>query len=175
MNQKIDIRETLPTDRKTLENLYPTVFPDEDLIPLLRDLLNEKDNVFSFTATCNEMLVGHVVFTMCHILEGNEKSGLLGPVAVHPSMQKQGIGSALIQKGLSRMKEEGAGHIYVFGDPAYYGRFGFTSTHHVMPPYDLPQEWKTAWQSLCLDDTNPNPKGMLSVPKPWSHPELWLP
>ena len=49
----------------------------------------------------------------------------LAPVAVHPSFQKQGIGSALIREGLDRAKKDRWRCVFVLGDPAYYGRFGF--------------------------------------------------
>ena len=175
MRSGFDIRESLPTDREALEDLYPAAFPDEDLIPLLRDLLSEEDGVFSFVAISNGVLVGHIVFTMCGIAGRGEQVGLLGPLAVHPDVQRQGIGSALIQEGLSRLKSEGAAQVQVLGDPAYYGRFGFQPDGNVAPPYDLPREWQTAWQSLSLQGTKHGFSGTLSVPKPWRQPALWAP
>jgi putative acetyltransferase len=49
----------------------------------------------------------------------------LAPVAVRPSFQKQGVGATLIREGLDRAKDEGWMCVFVLGDPAYYGRFGF--------------------------------------------------
>lgn len=175
MRSGFDIRESLPTDPEALKDLYPAAFPDEDLIPLLRDLLSEEDGVFSFVAISDGMLVGHIVLTMCGIAGRGEKVGLLGPLAVHPDVQRQGIGTALIREGLNRLKSEGAAQVQVLGDPAYYGRFGFQPDDNVTPPYDLPGEWQTAWQSLSLLGTKPGFGGTLSVPKPWRQPALWAP
>ncbi|MFG1404260.1 GNAT family N-acetyltransferase [Xanthobacter sediminis] len=50
--------------------------------------------------------------------------GLIGPLAVLPSRQRQGIGTALIAEALRRLRETCRGAALV-GDPAYYGRFGF--------------------------------------------------
>ncbi len=49
----------------------------------------------------------------------------MGPVAVTPERQKQGIGSALIREGLERLRQAGYELLVVEGSPAYYPRFGF--------------------------------------------------
>lgn len=49
----------------------------------------------------------------------------LGPVSVAPDLQGRGIGSALIQEGLSQVRASGAKGCVVLGDPGYYLRFGF--------------------------------------------------
>ncbi len=50
--------------------------------------------------------------------------GLIGPLAVLPSRHRQGIGSALMEEAIRRLRQGGRGAALV-GDPAYYGRFGF--------------------------------------------------
>jgi putative acetyltransferase len=67
-------------------------------------------------------VIGHVLFSK---LKAPMKALGLAPVAVHPSFQRQGIGLALIREGLALAKEEGWTCVFVLGDPAYYGRFGF--------------------------------------------------
>jgi putative acetyltransferase len=52
----------------------------------------------------------------------------LGPVSVLPEYQRQGIGGALIQEGLSRLKGLGARGCCLVGHPEYYKRFGFQNT-----------------------------------------------
>jgi putative acetyltransferase len=49
----------------------------------------------------------------------------LGPIAVAPRHQGQGVGSALVQQGLELLRARGAAGCLVLGEPAYYGRFGF--------------------------------------------------
>jgi putative acetyltransferase len=46
-------------------------------------------------------------------------------VSVLPEYQRQGIGKALIQNGLSRLAELNAKGCCLVGDPGYYKRFGF--------------------------------------------------
>lgn len=49
----------------------------------------------------------------------------LGPVAVRPDRQRQGVGRELIFGALDRARAEGWDAVFVLGDPAYYARFGF--------------------------------------------------
>lgn len=50
--------------------------------------------------------------------------GLIGPLVVLPSRHRQGIGTALMEEALRRLRVTSRGAALV-GDPAYYGRFGF--------------------------------------------------
>ncbi|MEH6404554.1 MAG: N-acetyltransferase [Sneathiella sp.] len=52
---------------------------------------------------------------------------LLGPIAVSPNKQGEGIGIALIEESLSLAKEMGHKAVILVGDPDYYKRFGFTN------------------------------------------------
>jgi predicted N-acetyltransferase YhbS len=51
---------------------------------------------------------------------------LLGPVAVHPTRQGEGIGALLIVDALERAREAGWTRVVLVGDEPYYRRFGFT-------------------------------------------------
>lgn len=60
---------------------------------------------------------------------------LLGPVAVHPTHQGEGLGAMLIQGGLDAARNRGWARVMLVGDAPYYGRFGFTKLDDVeMPP-----------------------------------------
>ncbi len=50
---------------------------------------------------------------------------LLGPIAVHPIRQGEGVGARLMADGLSRAREAGWTRVALVGDAPYYGRFGF--------------------------------------------------
>jgi len=52
---------------------------------------------------------------------------LLGPLAVDPNMHKAGIGGALMRHAICEAARLGHGAVLLMGDPAYYGRFGFSS------------------------------------------------
>ena len=179
MIDRLNIRESLPSDLAAIERLYPDAFPDEDLLPLVRDLLREESMVLSLVGIIDKSLAGHVIFTTCGTTAGTDadtdKLALLGPLAVAPVWQRQGIGTAIVRAGLQRLENAGVTQVYVLGDPAYYGRLGFVPEVGVTPPYPLPAEWDGAWQSMSLGGAEPPRRGKLSVPRPWRQPRLWAP
>lgn len=167
------IRPGMPADRAAIEAFYPAAFPEEDLLPLLRALL-VADGVLSLVATADDgQVVGHVAFTDCSVADDAARAVLLGPLAVTPARQGRGIGSALVRAGLDRLAAAGPARVFVLGDPAYYGRFGFAAEAGVIPPYPLPDEWAGAWQSLALGGAGAPPPAPLSVPPVWQDPALW--
>ena len=66
---------------------------------------------------------------------GGEDSLLLGPVAVHPTRQGEGLGGLLINESLSEGRRLGWERVLLVGDAPYYRRFGFSRLDGVeMPP-----------------------------------------
>ncbi|MBV0890536.1 N-acetyltransferase [Paracoccus sp. Z118] len=60
---------------------------------------------------------------------------LLGPVAVHPTAQGEGLGGMLMRESLSRAEAMGWSRVMLVGDAPYYSRFGFSRLDEVeMPP-----------------------------------------
>lgn len=79
----------------------------------------------SLVAEVNEQLVGHIAFSPVTVSDGSQDWYGLGPVSVLPEFQRRGIGRALIQKGISRLKDLGAKGCCLVGHPQYYRKFGF--------------------------------------------------
>lgn len=66
---------------------------------------------------------------------GGRRALLLGPVAVHPTRQGEGLGGALMEDSLGRARDLGWPRVLLVGDAPYYGRFGFARLKGVeMPP-----------------------------------------
>ncbi|HHW33436.1 MAG TPA: N-acetyltransferase [Paracoccus solventivorans] len=64
-----------------------------------------------------------------------QKVLLLGPVAVHPTAQGEGLGGLLMRESLSRAAAMGWQRVMLVGDAPYYSRFGFSKLDGVeMPP-----------------------------------------
>lgn len=60
---------------------------------------------------------------------------LLGPIAVHPTRQSEGLGALLISESLARARAMGWARVLLVGDAPYYRRFGFARLDDVvMPP-----------------------------------------
>jgi putative acetyltransferase len=82
----------------------------------------------SLVAHCAGRVVGHIAFSPVTISDGTQRWFGLGPVSVLPERQRQGLGGALIQEGLSRLRALNAQGCCLVGHPEYYRRFGFQNT-----------------------------------------------
>ncbi|RKT30901.1 putative N-acetyltransferase YhbS [Roseovarius halotolerans] len=84
------------------------------------------------------------------VLVGEKKALLLGPVAVHPTRQGEGLGGWMIRESLALAAAQGWERVLLVGDEPYYGRFGFHRLDGVeMPPPTNPD--RVLGASLCGD------------------------
>ena len=81
----------------------------------------------SLVAEADGRVIGHIAFSPVTISDGTRGWYGLGPLSVLPAYQRQGIGKALIDEGLSRLKALQARGCCLVGHPEYYRRFGFTN------------------------------------------------
>jgi len=91
------------------------------------DFISDLDLVVAI----NEKVVGNIMYMKSHVR--NEKDEILetitfGPVSVHPSYQKQGIGSTMIKKSIDKAKGNNHKAIIIYGHPHNYCKFGFKSS-----------------------------------------------
>lgn len=94
----------------------------------------------SLVAESDGAVLGHVAFSPVSIGDGSPGWYGLGPAAVAPAQQGRGIGGALIEAGLARLRGLRAAGCVVVGDPGYYGRFGFVAGADLRYP-GLPPEY----------------------------------
>ena len=92
----------------------------------------------SLIAELDGRVVGHVAFSPVTISDGTQDWYGLGPVSVLPEYQRNGVGKALIQQGLSRLRDFNAQGCCLVGHPHYYKRLGFKNmpefVHEGVPP-----------------------------------------
>jgi putative acetyltransferase len=83
----------------------------------------------SLVAEKDGQVVGHIMFSDLPIIsDGGAIAALsLAPMAVLPEFERQGIGSALVRRGLGLCREQGHRIVVVLGHPDFYPRFGFSS------------------------------------------------
>jgi putative acetyltransferase len=128
----MNIRPETPTDYEAITQITHAAFKgkpysDETEHLIVLRLREANALALSLVAEVDGRTVGHVAFSAV-LINGNDLDWYgLGPISVIPELQKQGIGSKLIDEGLSMMRERGAQGCVLVGSPAYYQRFGFRS------------------------------------------------
>ncbi|MFK7745524.1 MAG: GNAT family N-acetyltransferase [Roseobacter sp.] len=99
------------------------------------------------------ILAGAIRYWPVHV--GQEDALLLGPVAVHPTRQGEGLASVLIRETLELATGLGWARVMLVGDAPYYARYGFGRLDGVvMPPPTNPDRVlgralvRGAWDNL---------------------------
>ena len=92
---------------------------------IIEALRADKALTVSLVAELDGRIIGHIAFSPVTISDGTRNWYGLGPVSVSPEHQRKGVGKALIQEGLSRLKDLNAQGCCVVGHPVYYRKFGF--------------------------------------------------
>ena len=93
---------------------------------LIDGLRQQSEFWLSLVAHRENQLVGNVCFSSVALKSAdNDLQGAgIGPMAVTPSRQRQGIGQSLLREGMARVFAMHHPFIVVLGDPAYYSKFG---------------------------------------------------
>lgn len=73
-----------------------------------------------------DAIAGAIRYWPVRVGEAGTPALLLGPVAVHPTRQGEGLGALLIAESLERARERGWSRVILVGDEPYYRRFGFS-------------------------------------------------
>lgn len=131
-----EIAQELPADVWEVEALYDLCFaPGREALSSyrLRDGVPKVPELSLIARDRHGILAGAIRFWPVHV--GDAPALLLGPVAVHPTRQGEGLGGILIHHSLDRTGELGWPRVMLVGDYPYYSRFGFEKLEGVeMPP-----------------------------------------
>jgi putative acetyltransferase len=122
-----DVRAEIATDLDAIRDVHVAAFGQPAEARLVDALRQGARPYVGLVAVERDRVVGHIAFTGA-ILEAYAVESpivALGPMAVRPDRQRQGIGSALVRAGLSAIRESGRDVVVVVGHPAFYPRFGF--------------------------------------------------
>lgn len=152
----IQIRKETENDIPAIENAIKQAFRDipqsdgtEHLI--VRKLRDTGAMVLSLVALHNDKIIGHIAFSEVNIGEVKGNWFGLAPLTVVPGHQSRGIGSALVRKGIHKLKEMDASGCVLAGEPSYYSRFGFQSYRHLRCA-GIPDEYVMA---ICFKEQKP--------------------
>lgn len=151
------IRKSHSPDRNKIHNLYLSTFPESEkeiVAKLAIDLLEQQSTLQTLTlvAEDNDNVIGHVAFSPVSIEGHRDTQGyILAPLAVLPGYQNQRTGTGLVEAGLEALRKRKVDIVFVYGDPGYYGRFGFSTegAERFRPRYNL--RFPHGWQALFLN------------------------
>ncbi|MGD8881771.1 MAG: N-acetyltransferase [Desulfobacterales bacterium] len=143
MNLEIIIRTETSADIDAITDVTTSAFETLEISNhteqfIIEALRAAKALTVSLVAEIDGHVIGHVAFSPVTISDGTKDWYGLGPVSVLPEYQRNGVGKALIQQGLSRLKDLNAQGCCLVGHPDYYKRFGFKNmpgfVHEGVPP-----------------------------------------
>ena len=115
-------------------------YADGDEQDVIERLRSAGALTISLVAIFEREIVGHIAFSPTNVGDSTHPWFALGPVSVFPTHQRQGIGSSLIERGLSEIRELGALGCILTGNPEYYRRFGFEPSPQNVPENE-PEEF----------------------------------
>jgi predicted N-acetyltransferase YhbS len=132
----MELRDETTDDWWGVETLYDLTFaPGRKALSSYR----LRDDVPPIAAFCrvvrsDDGVIGGAI--RCWPIRIEDHSALLlGPVAVHPTRQGEGLGGLMIRDVLERAEPAGWPRVLLVGDAPYYARFGFRPLNGVvMPP-----------------------------------------
>ena len=168
------------TDVNAICMVIETAFSDEEntvIMNLVEELHQEttSPSIKSLVAEVDNQVIGYVSYSPIFLKSDSGIGGyILAPLAVSPEHQKQGVSSNLINAGIDMLTENGVGAVLVYGDPDYYGRFGFNAEIGLsfVPPYSL--QYPFGWTGIMLNDTPvPEQPIQFDCVAALSKPELW--
>ncbi len=132
----MEIRQEQPEDWWEVEALYDLCFaPGREALSSYR-LRDDVDPVAKLSRVARDadgVLGGVIRYWPVRI--GASQALLLGPIAVHPTRQGEGLGGALMTDSLQIAHDLGWSRVLLVGDAPYYERHGFSKIDNItMPP-----------------------------------------
>jgi putative acetyltransferase len=157
MTDKVLIRSETNADVSAIAEVTVAAFKTLEISNhteqfIIAALRTAKVLMVSLVAEVDGRVVGHIAFSPVTISDGSPNWYGLGPVSVLPEYQRQGIGKALIQEGLSRLKDMNAQGCCLVGHPDYYRKFGFKN----MPELVLEGVPQEVFFALSFDGHTPH-------------------
>ena len=140
----VTVRHEGPGDRAVIRSVNARALGQPAKAELVSALRERGQITLSLVAVQEGSIVGHILFSPVTIESDNANHPAigLGPTAVLPELQRQGIGSLLIKAGLEECRKVGHERVVLLGHAEYYPRFGFipASQYGVRCEYDVPDE-----------------------------------
>ncbi len=123
----LNIRPETPDDITGIRRVNEAAFGRPNEAQLVEALRDAAATILSLVAEEEGHILGHILFSPVVVGEGEDgvTAAALGPMAVLPEYQNQGIGGLLVRHGLDTLHQLGHDVVIVLGHPNFYPRFGF--------------------------------------------------
>jgi putative acetyltransferase len=128
MNAKSSkVRFEVQTDIQKIAKLNRAAFGQPGEADLVDELRTQGALTISLVAEVEELVVGHIAFSPMQVEQQPQpgKALGLGPMAVAPAFQRQGVGMEMLLAGLDACRDFGADIVLVLGHPDFYSKVGF--------------------------------------------------
>lgn len=147
---EISIRPETPADTPAIQALNEQAFGQAEEARIVAALRRNGGILLSLVAAWEGEVVGHILYSPVTVA-GELEGAALGPMAVAPHLQGQGIGSRLVHAGNARLEQAGVPYIVVLGHAPYYPRFGFRPARDfgITCPWEVPDD---VFMLLVLDE-----------------------
>ena len=172
------IRKATRQDLSQIRDLHLAAFyasENETVARLAVELLDDSSSppTLSLVAESDDAVVGHVAFSPVGLAGDASFNGfLLGPLGVLPAFQGRGIGAQLVREGMQALSD--ADVLLVYGDPNYYGRFGFSAEAAAGLTAPYPLQFDFGWLALHRKPGSADlPRGAITCVDPLNDPALW--
>ena len=109
-----------------------------------------------------DSVVGAIRYWPVRIGEAGDSALLLGPIAIHPTRQGEGLGALLIMESLERARDMGWRRVVLIGDEPYYRRFGFTREMALALDFPKPVNLKRLLAKELVEGAMQAVSGMVS-------------
>jgi putative acetyltransferase len=138
--RRVEIRAEQTDDVAGIRDVNRRAFGQDDEGRIVDALRVNGAAALSLVAIDDGAIVGHIMFSPLSV--GSMVGVGLGPMAVAPGHQRQGIGSRLVEAGIERLRRAACPFIIVIGHPSFYPRFGFqpAAIYGVTCEWDVPAE-----------------------------------
>lgn len=138
------IRPEQPEDRVAIRAIHQHAFTTSAEARLVDNLRASECSFLSLVAEEHGQLLAHLLITpvTLPIAQRPLSMAAIGPMAVLPEHQRQGVGTQLMQAALRFAEEDGIDVLFVLGHPRFYQRFAFTaaSAFGISCEYPVPEE-----------------------------------
>lgn len=138
------VRHEIPEDISAIRRVTEMAFNGKTEADIVDALRENGHSVLSLVAVQDEHVIGHVMFSPVNIVSDTEvvDAVSLGPMAVLPDLQRKGVGSELVRRGLGELRQSDYGVCVVLGHATFYPRFGFSPAQQfrIRCKFDVPDE-----------------------------------